>query len=576
MNDESMRNLRNGIDAGILALGAMTSIWMVMSLSIKLLRNKTANKHIDMVLLWVAINDFVCCMLKSGFKVNSAVKGSSYYDSRGSILWEISNVAMLATCLWQTVLTLLILRLVQYRGTMPLNLWVFHLVIWPIVCHRACLGFLFKDIKGVTPPDYYAMFVLIVSCIYIGILLIQIQKTFKRRKRTRTAGIFERIRLFPIVFLICFAPRLIYICVEFFHQGLLSNYELKEDWSNAVTNFLFYSFFICNSLVYGASRSCFSLSIFKKPSGENSITTIVDPEQIDFDQLDIIGYGSGGVVYTGTYRSSSVAIKQIRLGVISENATLRFKRQAQIFTRFVHPNIVSFMGVYMKDVYAYFIVEYCSKGSLRHILDYLAKNQKRNRPIDWKWRCKMALGAARGLLYLHQTAKPKVTHGRIKSSKILVSEYYTAKLTDAVTPRLLSIVQNNTRPQVERWTAPEIVLGENGTLNSTRAADIFSFGMVLWELTTFEIPFHQMATEADAHRAIASGKRPYFPLQATQTPDGWKKLILSCWAQSPEERPDATMVVERLEAIVLSRTTATLDIIIPMPSNFGSKKEALV
>lgn len=569
-------SMRNGIDAGILALGAMTSIWMVMSLAIKLLRNKTANKHIDMVLLWVAISDFVCCTIKAGYKIDSAKKGSHYYEARGSILWEISNVAMLATCLWQTVLTLLILRLVQYRGSMRLNLWVFHLIIWPIASHRACLGFLFKQIPGVTPPDYYAMFVVVVSCIYIGILLVHIQKIFKLRKRTRTAGIFERIRLFPIVFLVCIAPRLIYICVEFFAQGRLSNYELQDDWSNAVTNFFYYSFFLCNCLVYGASRSCFSLSIFKKPSEANNITTIVDPEQIDFDQLDVIGYGSGGVVYTGTYRSSSVAIKQIRLGVISENATLRFKRQAQIFTRFVHPNIVSFMGVYMKDAYAYFIVEYCSKGSLRSILDYLAKNQKRNRQIDWKWRCKMALGAARGLLYLHQTAKPTITHGRIKSSKILVSEYYTAKLSDAVTPWLLSIVHNDPRPQVERWTAPEIVMGENGTLNSTRASDIFSFGMVLWELTTFEIPFHQMATEEEAHRAIASGKRPYFPLQSVQTPDGWKKLILSCWAQTPDERPDATMLVERLEAIVLSLTTATLDIIIPMPSSFGSKKEALL
>lgn len=149
-----------------------------------------------------------------------------------------------------------------------------------------------------------------------------------------------------------------------------------------------------------------------------------------------------------------------------------FQQEARMLSRLVHPNIVYFMGAYVKETDGYIVVEHCSRGSLRSILDDLDRGE-----TDWIWKCKIALCTARGLLYLHQTAQPTIIHRDLKSPNVLVSDYCTAKVADFGTARLketLASEDTDWLMTTARWTAPEIVKQSF----YSNAVDIFAFGLI--------------------------------------------------------------------------------------------------
>lgn len=343
----------------------------------------------------------------------------------------------------------------------------------------------------------------------------------------------------------------------------------------------FFCFPLLNSIVYGASRSCLSFQ-FRKPeprADPNTSQVSIDKFNVRFNESDIIGRGGAGVIYKGVYRGSLVAIKRIRLalfgldGPISEEAQSMFMQEANMLCRLVHPNIVYFMGAYIDGTDGYIVVEYCNRGSLRSILDRLNDQHhlRKCKWVDWNWRCKIALCTARGLLYLHQTATPTIVHRDLKSPNVLVCDYYAAKVADFGTARLISIASeafgdssahdqqiNNlmtTQLGTARWTAPEIVQGfSQGHASYSEAVDIYSFGLILWELTTFELPFSKLFYNVEVHEAILRGERPTIPPPCSFRPVEWDDLMVSCWAQSPKDRPQAAQVVEKLESILASMT----------------------
>lgn len=269
--------------------------------------------------------------------------------------------------------------------------------------------------------------------------------------------------------------------------------------------------------------------------------------------------------------------------------------------RLRHPNTVLFMGACVQGEYFCVVSEHCTRGSLfdvlhphlspyKHGLDkaapppsrggggskapasagnyHSADGAKKKKGLKWSLQLRLALGAAKGLLYLH-SADPPLVHGQLKSSNILVDDSWNAKLADFGTRRVADAMgfdrsrleSMDTNAGLLRWTAPELLKhGEERVLKGNanagtacpQAVDVYSFGMVLWELTTGEVPFADMQSNREIREYVLSGCRPM--MKPGQYNLQWGELITRCWSHNASRRPSAAEIVTTLESI--SKTDA--------------------
>lgn len=283
-------------------------------------------------------------------------------------------------------------------------------------------------------------------------------------------------------------------------------------------------------------------------------------------------------MYKGSYRGSVVAVKKMRM--IARPSTLAaqdaigtvLENEASRMGSLRHPNTVLFMGACIQDGCFCIVSEYCARGSLYNVLHRQSltgedsKEQGRRHhsskvPIKWNLRLRLALGASRGLLYLH-SADPPLVHGQLKSTNILVDDSWNAKLADFGTRRVVEtmgidpqrIEQVSKETGLLRWTAPEVFkLGDqheekNQFVNiHTQAIDIYSFGIIMWELTTGEVPYEDLNTNQAIQELVLTGCRP------NMTPGlcsmKWAELMARCWSHNPSTRPTAGEIVSTLEEI---------------------------
>ncbi|RHY04576.1 hypothetical protein DYB37_007705 [Aphanomyces astaci] len=158
-----------------------------------------------------------------------------------------------------------------------------------------------------------------------------------------------------------------------------------------------------------------------------------------------IGKGDSGIVYKGTYRGSTVVEKRMKMSTHKPTEAMEKSLEvvASRMSSLRHPNTVLFMGVCLRDQAFCIISEYCSRGSLYDILhttkeshlhtmhtsgDRINEDKESSEGgFHWNLRCRLALGAARGLLYLH-SASPPLVHGQLTSANILVDDSWNAKL----------------------------------------------------------------------------------------------------------------------------------------------------
>jgi len=163
----------------------------------------------------------------------------------------------------------------------------------------------------------------------------------------------------------------------------------------------------------------------------------------------------------------------------------------------------------------------------------------------WPWMLvkKVASGAARGMTYLHE-GQPPVLHRDLKSANILLDESYTAKVADFGLSRLKATHQTIMTGNcgTVQWMAPEVLSNEL----YAEPSDVYSFGIILWELLTCECPYEGMNSIPCAMAVLNEGRRPAVPAWC---PRSLAALIQSCWAHEPERRPTFPSILEALDSI---------------------------
>ncbi|KAL7616823.1 hypothetical protein Lser_V15G01637 [Lactuca serriola] len=298
------------------------------------------------------------------------------------------------------------------------------------------------------------------------------------------------------------------------------------------------SFINTNEAPKSLSSSCGASS-----SGRNVIYKI----DIDIDNLDVevswddlvineqIGQGSCGTVYHGLWYGSDVAIKMFRKQEYPEDVILSFRKEVSLMKRLRHPNILLFMGAVTSPHHLCIVSEFLPRGSLFGLL------QRNTTKLDWRRRIHMAMDIARGMNYLHH-CNPPIIHRDLKSSNLLVDKNWTVKVGDFGISRIKheTYLSTNTGKGTPQWMAPDVLRNEQVDEKS----DVYSYGVVLWELTTEKIPWDNLNSMQVIGAVGFMNKRLEIPKDIDPQ---WASLIESCWSSEPKSRPTFQEILIKLK-----------------------------
>jgi serine/threonine protein kinase len=267
---------------------------------------------------------------------------------------------------------------------------------------------------------------------------------------------------------------------------------------------------------------------------------------LSLDIKTLLGSGSYSKVYRGAFKGTPVAIKLLFTVDLNPEVIKRCSSEAQILSKISHPNVVDIFGVSVLPPSVCIVLEICQYGSLSDVIRggiTAAGNTVVHRPVlplCMTDRMFLALGCARGLHALHSFS-PNLCHRDIKSSNFLVDAQLNAKICDLeLGGTALHSIDVRKEGMLCTWQAPEVMRGEE----FSQAADIYSLGLVLWEIITGKIPFAEYGRETDQLMyQVLRGARPHIQ-HDPQCPTAYFNLITSCWDDNIASRPTSQLIVE--------------------------------
>jgi len=267
--------------------------------------------------------------------------------------------------------------------------------------------------------------------------------------------------------------------------------------------------------------------------------------------LEQLGEGGMATVYKAfdTRLEREVAIKVIRTELfgkaVIERILKRFEREAKSLARLSHPNILKVHDYGEYEGSPYLVLEYLSGGTLK---------QRLGQPMPWQEALALILPVADALAYAHEH---KIIHRDIKPSNILLTEKGQPLLTDFGIAKILDLEDGQTLTGTGVGIGtPEYMAPEQGMGKEVDArADIYSLGIVLYELVTGRKPY-----TADTPMAVVF-KHMTDPLPrptefTSGLPDGVEKLILKALAKQPEDRyPEMESLAVAMRALLQTSPT---------------------
>ncbi|KAK2718040.1 hypothetical protein QYM36_006731 [Artemia franciscana] len=250
----------------------------------------------------------------------------------------------------------------------------------------------------------------------------------------------------------------------------------------------------------------------------------VDDWEIPFESikdLQWLGSGAQGAVFKGRLRGQVIAVKKVK---DKQETEIRHLKQLN------HPNIIRFLGICTQAPCYAVVMEYCSKGTLH---EYLRKSEDTTpvQTLDW------AVQIASGMSFLHSR---NIIHRDLKSPNVLLSNDNKLKISDFGTSRVWSEASAEMSfIGTYAWMAPEIIRKEP----CSDKVDVWSYGVVLWELVTGETPYRGLET---ARILFGVGNSSLsLPLPST-LPPGLQLLMKMCWETKPRNRPSFASIMAHL------------------------------
>lgn len=277
----------------------------------------------------------------------------------------------------------------------------------------------------------------------------------------------------------------------------------------------------------------------------------------NFSPKNILGQGGFGVVYKGYLPNGTVvAVKRLR----DPNFTgeVQFQTEVEMIGLALHRNLLRLYGFCMTSEERLLVYPYMPNGS---VADRLRDTGQEKPSLDWSKRMHVALGAARGLVYLHEQCNPKIIHRDVKAANILLDESFEAVVGDFGLAKLLDRRESHVTTAV-RGTIGHIAPEYLSTGQSSEKTDVFGFGILLLELITGLKALDavngqvQKGMILDWVRNLYEGKRLESlvdrELKGCFDAEELEKVVeiaLRCTQSSPNLRPKMWEVMKVLEAI---------------------------
>lgn len=259
---------------------------------------------------------------------------------------------------------------------------------------------------------------------------------------------------------------------------------------------------------------------------------IIQHNSIHF--VTLIGTGRSAFVHSGTIGDSPdlVAIKVLRGRTLSPPELMALRREVSVLSSLSHPSLLK-LKYYTNDPPFCLVTDFIPNGSL---YAYLRTSPEKLTPTD---RTIIAIDVATGMAYMHEQ---RIIHRDLKSLNIMLDENKRAKIGDFGLSRVLNFEPMSGFVGTAQWMAPEVYLSQ--PLYDSKV-DVFSFGIVLWELLTSKIPYDGFEDAAIPRLVVHENLRPEIP---AGTPRELGNLISSCWAADPKERPSFQQIVQRFSS----------------------------
>ncbi|XP_020593291.1 receptor-like serine/threonine-protein kinase ALE2 isoform X2 [Phalaenopsis equestris] len=232
-----------------------------------------------------------------------------------------------------------------------------------------------------------------------------------------------------------------------------------------------------------------------------------------FSSERMLGEGGYGRVYLGILENGDeVAVKLLTRK--EQNGDREFIGEVEMLSRLHHRNLVKLIGICIEGHKRCLVYELVRNGSVESHLHGADRDKQK---LNWDARMKIALGAARGLAYLHEDSNPRVIHRDFKASNVLLEEDFTPKVSDFGLAKEASDASHHISTRVMGtfgYVAPEYAMTGHLLVKS----DVYSYGVVLLELITGRKPVYM--TNADEPENLVTCARPLLT-----TKEGLEKLI---------------------------------------------------
>lgn len=273
--------------------------------------------------------------------------------------------------------------------------------------------------------------------------------------------------------------------------------------------------------------------ILDSPMFQNKPLLPYQEWNIDFSEITVgtrVGIGFFGEVFRGIWNGTEVAIKVFLEQDLTAENMEDFCNEISILSRLRHPNVILFLGACTRPPRLSMVTEYMEMGSLYYLIHLSGQKKK----LSWRRRLKMLRDICRGLMCIHRM---KIAHRDIKSANCLVNKHWTVKICDFGLSRMMteSPMKDTSSAGTPEWMAPELIRNEP----FTEKCDIFSLGVIMWELCTLNRPWEGLPPERVVFSVANEGSR----LELPEGPIG--RLIADCWAE-PHERPSCEDILTRL------------------------------
>ena len=279
-------------------------------------------------------------------------------------------------------------------------------------------------------------------------------------------------------------------------------------------------------------------------------------ESSSLEIINLLGEGAYGKVHKAKLQGDIVALKELKVDEAnpdSKKIFQEFQTEAYTMSLLNHPNIVRFYGVMLNP--PRMIIQYIDGTDLFQFLHpntNLHSNETNSieqNNFPWENRILIAFHIAQGLHYL-QSINPPVVHRDLRSPNIFITKDFHAVIGDFGLARVVLHGSIGGALRTWQWLAPEIF--DNFAEFYDQKTDIYSFGIILWELSSIKIPFDEFRKTNDGSkvqdmdikkRILSEHLRPTIP---KETPKEFAELICKCWSGDPLKRPSTIQIIHGL------------------------------